>query len=86
MRDIRGDLQERANQIAGQISTTQEQFDKHIEQLNREHQTLLQELTSALHNVRTVIGIEGRLLGSSPSAQPARSDSLSRKVASVGFR
>lgn len=33
MRDIRGDLQDRANLIAEQISTTQGQFDKHIEQL-----------------------------------------------------
>ena len=34
MRDIRGDLQDRANLIAEQISTAQGQFDKHIEQLS----------------------------------------------------
>ncbi len=33
MRDIRGDLQDRANLITEQIGTTQGQFDKHIEQL-----------------------------------------------------
>ena len=66
MRDIRGDLQDRANLIAEQISTAQGQFDKHIEQLKREHQTVLEDLKSALHNVRMVIGIEGRRLGSSP--------------------
>ena len=106
MRDIRGDLQDRANLIAEQISTAQGQFDKHIEQLKREHQTVLEDLKSALHNVRMVIGIEGRRLGSSPPAAEAQSqasprshylleqmqsqqppsDSLIRKVASVGFR
>ena len=106
MRDIRGDLQDRANLIAEQISTAQGQFDKHIEQLKREHQTIVEDLKSALHNVHMVIGIEGRRLGSSLSATEAQSqarspgqlrpqqaqpqqlpsDSLIRKVASVGFR
>ncbi|MGA7456531.1 MAG: hypothetical protein WBW51_04280 [Methyloceanibacter sp.] len=106
MRDIRGDLQDRANLIAEQISTTQGQFDKHIEQLKSEHQTIVEDLKSALHNVRMVIGIEDRRLGSSPPATEAHSqaspgshhraqqtqpqqppsDSLIRKVASVGFR
>jgi len=101
MRDIRGDLQDRANLIAQQISTTQEQFDEHIEQLKSEHLTILEDLKSALHNVHTVIGIEGRRLGATESqsqasprshraqqTQPQQppSDSLIRKVASVGFR
>ena len=106
MRDIRGDLQDRANLIAEQISTTQGQFDKHIEQLKSEHQTILDDLKSALHDVRMVVGIEDRRLGSSPPAAEAQSqasprshyqaqqtqpqqppsDSLIRKVASVGFR
>ena len=106
MRDIRGDLQDRANLIAEQVSTTQGQFDKHIEQLKSEHQTILDDLKSALHDVRMVVGIEDRRLGSSPPAaevqsqasprshcraqqtQPQQppSDSLIRKVASVGLR
>ena len=65
MRDIRGDLQDRANLIAEQISATQGQFDAHIEKLKREHQTILEDLKSALHNVHMVIGIEGRRLGTS---------------------
>ena len=73
MRDIRGDLQDRANLIAEQISATQGQFDAHIEKLKREHQTILEDLKSALHNVRMVIGIEGRRLGSSLSATEAQS-------------
>ena len=73
MRDIRGDLQDRANLIAEQISATQGQFDAHIEKLKREHQTILEDLKSALHNVHTVIGIEGRRLGTSLSATEAQS-------------
>jgi hypothetical protein len=106
MRDIRGDLQDRANLIAEQISTAQGQFDAHINKLKNEHQTILEDLKSALHDVRMVIGIEGRRLNSSISANEAQghanrrgqhqpkhaqsqqmpSDTLARKVASVGFR
>ena len=68
MRDIRGDLQDRANLIAEQISATQGQFDAHIEKLKSEHQTILEDLKSALHNVHMVIGFEGRRVGSSVPA------------------
>ena len=70
MRDIRDDLQDRANLIAEQISTAQGQFDKHIEQLRHEHETMLEGLKSTLHNVNRVIGLEGRL-GSSLSGTQA---------------
>jgi hypothetical protein len=105
MRDISGDLQDRANLIAEQISAVQGKFDKHIEQLKREHEAGLEDLKSALDTVHMVIGIEGQRLGSSPSvtkaqyspsaqshpraqAQPQQplSDSLLRKVSSVGVR
>ena len=78
MRDIRGDLQDRANLIAEQISTTQGQFNAHIEKLKNEHHTILEDLKSALHNVRTVIGIEGRRLGSSVSATDVGSQANQR--------
>jgi hypothetical protein len=68
MRDIRGDLQDRANLIAQQISATQGQFDAHIEKLKSQHQTVLEDLKSALHNVHMVIGFEGRRVGSSVPA------------------
>ena len=71
MRDIRDDLQDRANLIAEQISTAQGQFDKHIEQLRHEHETMLEDLRSTLRNVHMVIGIEGRRLGSSLSGTKA---------------
>jgi hypothetical protein len=73
MRDIRGDLQERANLLGEQISAAQEQFDRQIEQLKREHETKLEDLKSVLGTVRTVIEIESRRLGSSMSATKALS-------------
>ena len=41
MRDIRGDLQERAKLLEEQIGATQSQFDKYIEQLKLEHKANL---------------------------------------------
>ena len=43
MRDISGDLQDRANVMSQQISAVQGQFDKHIEQLKREHEARLED-------------------------------------------
>jgi hypothetical protein len=78
MRDIRSDLQDRANLIAEQISATQGQFDKHIEQLKSQHQTTLEDLKSALHNVHMVIGIEGRRLERSLTATEVQSQASPR--------
>ena len=64
MRDIRGDLQDRANVVAEQIKSVQRQFDDHIEKIKVEHETKLEDLRSALRNVQMVIGIEKRRFGS----------------------
>ena len=92
MRDIRGDLQERANLIAEQISITQGQFDAHIEKLKSERQTILEDLKSALHHVHVVIGIEDRRVGSSVPATEAESQASrrgqptpARAIASTAF-
>ena len=77
MRDIRGDLQDRANLIAEQISATQGKFDAHIEKLKCEHQAVLEDLKSALQNLHVVIEIEGRRLGRSISATEAHASRLS---------
>ena len=98
MRDIRGDLQDRANRLAEQISATQGQFDKVIEQLKLEHQVELENLRSDLDTVRRVMKTEDRL-GSAmspskqsvpPPQQPQQaqsqqptSDSLMRKVSAL---
>ena len=61
MRDIRGDLQDRSNRLAEQISATQAQFDKVVEQLKLEHQGKLEDLKSDLDIVRMVMKTEDRL-------------------------
>ena len=78
MRDIRGDLQDRANLIAEQIALPQGQYDAHIETLKSEHQIILEELKSALLNVHRVIGFEGRRVGSSVPATEAEPQASSR--------
>jgi hypothetical protein len=94
MRDIRGDLQERADLLAKQIGAAQEQFDKVIEQLKHEHATRLDDLKSGLDTVRLVIRIEDRRAGSPlPGTnatdlhrfQPgqAQPDRLARRLAAV---
>jgi hypothetical protein len=72
MRDIRGDLQDRGNLLAKQISAAHDQFDRLIEQLKREHETRLNGLKSELDTVRMVVGIEDRRAGSSLPATNAQ--------------
>jgi hypothetical protein len=96
MRDIRGDLQERANLITEQISSVQGQLDNRLQQLKREHETRLEDLRSVLRNLHMVFGIEERRLGTSmsgtksqqggeaPRVEPEKPLSVIRKV--VGRR
>ena len=100
MRDIRDDLQERANLIVGQINAAQGQFDKMIEQIKVEHDSKVENLKSHLDAVHMVTGIEDRRLGSATSASKAKpsplqqhshrqeppSDFLTRKISAVGVR
>ena len=78
MRDIRSDLQDRANLIAEQIRSAKGQYDAHIETLKSEHQIILEELKSALLDVQRVIGFEGRREGSSAPATEAEPQASSR--------
>ena len=68
MRDIRDDLHERVNFLAGQIKLAQGEFDKLIEQLKLEHDSKLHKLKSDLKAVHMVTGTEDRRLGSAPFA------------------
>ena len=98
MRDIRGDLQDRANRVSEQISATQGQFDKVLKQLKLEHQVKLEELKSDLEAVRMVMKTEDRLsviapikqselrapqLSQQAHSQQATSDSLVLKVSAL---
>ena len=67
MRDISGELRERADLVATQISAAQSRFDKLVEQLRGEHATRLDGLKSDLHTVRVVINIEDRCGSPSPA-------------------
>ena len=73
MREIIGDLRERADLVATQISAAQSRFDKLVEQLRGEHAARLDGLKSDLHTVRVVINIGGRR-ESPPPATNAQSE------------
>jgi len=63
MRDIRGELQERAGLVEQEINATQNQFKKLMEQLQSEHESRAIDLKAALNAVNRVIEIEHRRLG-----------------------
>ena len=68
MRDIRGDLQERANLLGQQINAAQSQFEQAIEQLKREQDSRRDDLRFELETVNRVMETEHRWLRSATSA------------------
>jgi hypothetical protein len=72
MRDIRGDLQDRATLFEKQINAAQAQLEKLIEQLKREQDSRLEYLKAELDAVNTLMEVEHRRLGSAPSAPKAQ--------------
>jgi hypothetical protein len=73
MRDIRGDLQDRAALLEEQINAHEAQFDKLIDQLKREHDQRLEDLKAELEAVNRLIDLELRRLETAPVASaPAR--------------
>jgi hypothetical protein len=71
MRDIRGELQERANLFEEQINAHEVQFDKLIDQLKREHDQRLQDLKTELEAVNRLLDFELRRFSSPPTAPEA---------------
>jgi hypothetical protein len=69
MRDIRGDLQDRAGLLEEQINAHEAQFDKLIEQLKREHDSRLEDLKAELEAVNRLLEVELRRLETLPAAQ-----------------
>ncbi len=69
MRDIRGDLQDRAALLEEQINAHEAQFDKLIDQLRREHDSRLEDLKTELEAVTRLMELELRRLETAPSAQ-----------------
>jgi len=68
MRDIRGELQERASLFEEQINAHEAEFEKHIEQLKRERDSRLEDLNAELEVVTRLMEIEVRRLSSAPPA------------------
>ena len=71
MRDIRGDLQDRANLLEEQINAHQAQYDSLIEQFKREYDARLEDLKAELEAVTRLMDLELRRLGSRQPAQSA---------------
>ena len=70
MRDIRGDLQERAKILDEQIKSARDQFDGLIAQLKQEHDSKVEDLKAELDAVKLLMGFEHRRLSNvTPSAQ-----------------
>ena len=68
MRDIRGDLQDRASLLEEQINAHEAEFEKLIEQLKREHDSKLEDLKAELEAVTRLMEVELRRLNSAPAA------------------
>jgi len=60
MRDIRGDLQDRAALLEEQINAHEAQFEKLIEQLKREHDSRVEDLKAELEAVNRLMEVELR--------------------------
>jgi hypothetical protein len=71
MRDIRGDLQDRAALLEEQISAHEVQFDKLLDQLKREHDARLEDIKAELEAVNRLIEHELRRLATAPAAPAA---------------
>jgi hypothetical protein len=68
MRDIRGDLQDRAGLLEEQINAHEAQFDKLLDQLKQEHDARLEDLKAELEAVNRLIEVELRRLATAPAA------------------
>ncbi len=71
MRDISGDLQERANLLEQQTNSARAEFEKLIEHFKWEHDSKLKDLRAELEAVNRVTEIEHRRLrGAASAPQP----------------
>ena len=68
MRDIRGDLQDRASLLEEQINAHEAEFEKLIEQLKAEHDARLDDLKAELDAVTRLMETELRRFSSAPAA------------------
>ena len=93
MRDIHGDLQERATLFEQQINAAQAEFENLIERLKREQDSRLDDFKAELEAVNRVMEIEHRRLRTSapkpqqlrqPQPQQPLANFLVRKLSEAG--
>ena len=72
MRDIRGDLQDRASFLEEQISAAQAQFEKRMELFTREHESKIADLQAELDAVSTLMEREYRRIMTAPEVENER--------------
>ena len=72
MRDIRSDLEDRAQLLKEQIKAAQSAFERQMESIEREHKNKLDEFKSTLDAVNNLLGSENRRLNGAKAsdAQP----------------
>jgi hypothetical protein len=68
MRDIRNDLQDRANLLEEQISSAEAQFENLVEQLRTEHENTVADLRAEFEAVSRLLEVEERRLANIPAA------------------
>ena len=91
MRDIRSDLEERANIVQGQINAAYAHFDKVMQQMQTERDVRIAELTETLGMINKLMQFESGMgdkivtLQHPPSANPpATNPSLVDRLRSAG--
>jgi len=75
MRDIRGDLQDRASLLEEQISAHETQFEKLMAQIKAEHEARVEDLRAELDAVTKLLELEQRRLDNAlqaPKAAPVQ--------------
>jgi len=73
IRDIRGDLQDRANLLEEQINAHEAQFEKLVEQIRAEHEARIEDLKAEFAAVTKLLELEHRRLGAqAPKAAPTQ--------------
>ncbi|ODS01049.1 hypothetical protein AUC68_11705 [Methyloceanibacter methanicus] len=72
MRDIRGDLQDRAGFLEEQINAAQSQFEKRMELFTREHESKIADLQAELEAVSMLMEREYRRIMSAPDVEEER--------------
>jgi hypothetical protein len=66
MRDIRNDLQDRANLLEEQINAADAQFESLVEQLRTEHESRIEDLKAEFEAVSRLLEVEQRRLANIP--------------------